>query len=176
MLDSTWGCDHDTPAHWKAIEEAYQGALRRCPACGADAVRRRGYAEWSEPSRAWKEAHQPERVEWEADRLEGDWSKPRFIPWLPWNHPNYRVTSPQEALRVCKEWGIDPELGFISETHRKRAQRAAMLNTREARSKFTAERRAKQRATRATAKAGGRAPVDKGHKDRNFVSFYTKNT
>lgn len=131
MLD-TWGCNHDTDGHWRALGEAGCGALRRCPSCGANATMRRGYAEWSEPSQAWKDAHPPERAEAPYDRIEGDWSRPRVIPWLPWNHPNFKVTSHKEAMRVCKEWGIDPERGFISEAHRQRAQEAAHRGTREA--------------------------------------------
>lgn len=148
MLDD-WGCDHDTPGHWRALGEAGLGALRRCPACGAQAIMRRGYPEWSEPSARWKETHPKETAEAPYDRIEGDWSKPRVIPWLPWNHPNYKVTSHREAMRVCREWGIDPERGgFVSEAHRKRAEAAAARNTRTAVSKLTKQQRLARTASR----------------------------
>lgn len=143
-----WGCDHDTLGHWRALGEAGEGALRRCPSCGATAYRRPGkaYAMWGPPSQAWLDAHPDDRPERGVDQIEGDWSKPRVIPWLPWNHPNYRVTSPKEAVRVCKEWGIDPDRGgFISETHRAAAFACAARNHRAAVAKLTPQQRATPR-------------------------------
>lgn len=150
-------CDHDDEFHWQLLVDASQGRLRHCPTCGADAVRKGRYAEWGPPSRAWLDANPEARADADLGRIEGDWSKPRMIPWLPWNHPDLYVTSHREAMQVCRRWGIDPEVGgFISETHRKAAFTAAARNTRNAIERLSPAARARVRATRQAQRPGRR--------------------
>lgn len=161
-----WTCDHETPGHYTALKEAAAGALRRCPNCGAEAMRRKAWYEWSPPSAAWVEQQMAAVraagvAECESDRIEGDWSKPRLIPWLHPNHPNYRVTSEREALTVCKVWGIDPAKGgFISEKHQARALAAAHANRGAAFERLTAAQKAQVRSARQRSRTG--APPQKG--------------
>jgi hypothetical protein len=108
--------------------------------------------DWGDPRESWQEAFFKERGgdprlrngSGPVQAVSRDWSKPRAIPWLPWNHPNAKVTSHKEAMRVCREWGIDPDKGgFISEAHEKRAKLAAKRNTRVAVGKMTPADRAR---------------------------------
>lgn len=148
-----WGCDHDTRGHHQALSEASKGALRSCPTCGAQARRMPGgWWGWSEPRQSWQEAYWKARNPSVPDtsRVSGNWAEPRMIPWLPWDHPNAMVTSHKEAMRVCREWGIDPERGgFISEAHKARAFAAGRHNRAEAVAKMTAAERAERAAARA---------------------------
>lgn len=156
---ANWGCDHETPLHMRLLCEVAAGALRHCATCGAPAWVRPGNYGWGEPRLEWKEAWLSKNHHERPDmsKIVGDWSKPRLIPWLPWNHPNLFVTSPREAKRVCLEWGIDPERGgFISEAHRERAQAAATKNTREAVGKLNPLQRHRRAKARARSRAGRR--------------------
>lgn len=114
----------------KLLVEAARGQMRHCPTCGANAYGP-PYSDFGDPRQDWKDAYlkanpTPERDMTTPSR---DWSQPRPIPWLPVTHPNYYVSSQREAIRVCKDWGLDPERnGFISEKHRARAVAAAAQN------------------------------------------------
>lgn len=146
-------CDHETPGHWQALAEARAGSLRRCPVCGASARRVAGpYWGWSEPSAEFLDRVLRERHVSVPDtsRVSSNWSEPRQIPWLPWDHPNAMVTSHREAMRVCRDWGIDPERGgFISEKHKANAFAAARRNRREAVAKMSPADQAQRQAARA---------------------------
>ena len=140
-----WGCDHDTGFHMKLLVEAAHGRHRHCPTCRANAYGP-PYSDFGDPCEDWKERQRKSNQAPDTSALSSvgtDWSQPRAIPWLHPDHPNYYVTSQREAIRVCKDLGIDPERGgFISEKHRQRADMAAKANRREAFSKLSARDRA----------------------------------
>lgn len=152
-----WNCDHDTPFHHRLLHETAHGALRHCPRCGAHPRKMPGgWLDWGEPRESWREANRPPGVDSGilhdlAHKKCTDWSEPRPIPWLPWDHPNYFVTSEREALKVCRDWGIDPSRpgGFISEAHRERAIAAGQRNRRAAVAALSPRERAQRRAVRA---------------------------
>lgn len=151
-----WGCDHDTGFHMRLLVEAAHGKLRRCPTCGATAYGP-PYSDFGDPNERWQAKYRRENPTPadSIDRVSRDWSQPRPIPWLPWDHPNYMVTSHREAVRVCRDWGIDPERGgFISPEHERRAREAARRNRRAAIAKFSAADRAKMAASRRRSRAG----------------------
>lgn len=154
--DDTYGCNHDTGFHMRLLVDAAHGRLRHCPTCGATAYGP-PYSDFGDPRADWLDAWKRSKkgASIGVDRVSRDWSKPRPMPWLPWDHPNYYVTSHREAIRVCKDWGIDPERGgFISEAHRQRAAEAGRRNRAAALAKWTPAERAQRAAVRVKARAG----------------------
>lgn len=128
----------------RLLVEAAQGKLRHCPRCGATAYGP-PFSDFGDPRDDWKDryARSIRTPNVDLNTLSTDWSEPRTIPWLSPDHPNFYVTSQREAIRVCRDWGIDPERGgFISEEHRARAQEAARRNRPAALAKLTPAQRA----------------------------------